>query len=200
MAQHAVNLMEEAEILRSIDEREIGFWIYLLSDAIIFGLLFATYLIMVDGTAGGPTAHELFHLNTALIETVTLLCSSTTFSLASAGLKNGSRQRALGWLAVTLSLGAMFVAMEAIEFHSLLERGAGPDRSGFLSAFFTLVGIHGLHVAFGMLWILVFGIDMLLRGVTPMAASRVSRLAMFWHFLDIVWVGIFSVVYLPGLY
>jgi cytochrome o ubiquinol oxidase subunit 3 len=200
MIHSSASLVEEVEVRRWIEERDLGFWIYLLSDAIIFGLLFATYLIMVDGTAGGPAAHDLFHLKSVFVETATLLLSSTTFGLASGRMAEGRWQSALRWLALTFSLGLTFVVMEVLEFRDLLGRGAGPDRSGFLSAFFTLVGIHGLHVAVGMLWIVVFGIDLSMRGISPMAASRLSRLAMFWHFLDVIWIGIFSVVYLPSLY
>jgi cytochrome o ubiquinol oxidase subunit III len=134
-----------------------------------------------------------------LIESVVLLVSSATFGLASVELNLGQARRVVACLALTFALGFIFLAMEVSEFHDLVVRGVSPDRSGFLSAFFTLVGVHGLHVGFGMLWIVIFGVQILIRGVNASTASRVSRLALFWHFLDVVWVGVFSIVYLAGI-
>ena len=181
------------------DEREFGFWIYLMSDAVIFSLLFATYAVMAGRTAGGPNAHDLFGLTHTFIETMLLLCSSMTFGLA--GLWVGQRNvtAVVFWLAVTFVLGAGFVGMEIAEFHGLVMAGAGPQRSGFLSSFFTLVATHGLHVTMGLIWIAVLGGQVLMKGLTGPVASRLYRLGLFWHFLDIVWIGIFSVVYLPGV-
>jgi cytochrome o ubiquinol oxidase subunit III len=181
------------------EQRAFGFWLYLMSDAIIFSLLFATYAVMAHRTAGGPTGNELFSLSRAFGETLLLLLSSITFGFATLALRSDRRAAALAWLIVTFVLGVGFVAMEIREFHGMVQVGAGPDRSGFLSAFFTLVGTHGLHVSFGLIWILIMASQVIVKGLTIPVVSRLLRLGLFWHFLDIVWVGIFSVVYLPGI-
>jgi cytochrome o ubiquinol oxidase subunit III len=188
---------EEAQHTR--DERVFGFWMYLMSDAIIFALLFATYAVMSGRSAGGPTGHDLFNPTRTFIETIFLLLSSTTFGFASVFLKAERLGPVLAWLVVTFLLGAGFVGMEVSEFHGMVMKNAGPDHSGFLSAFFTLVGTHGLHVSMGLSWIAILWIQALVRGLTPAVASRLFRLGLFWHFMDIVWIGIFSVVYLPGI-
>ncbi len=189
--------IEEAEHV--IAEKAYGFWIYLMSDAIIFALLFATYVVMSHNTAGGPSGHALFRLPHTFLETVLLLASSMTFGLASVAVGARQRWQTLAWLGVTFLLGLGFVAMEISEFYGLATAGAGPERSGFLSAFFTLVGTHGAHVSVGLVWIVLLGGEVAVRGLNPYVASRVYRLGLFWHFLDIVWIGIFSVVYLPGI-
>ena len=181
------------------EQRAFGFWLYLMSDAIIFSLLFATYAVMARNNAGGPTANTLFSLPNAFAETMLLLFSSITFGLATLAMKSGEKQRMLAWLLVTFLLGLGFVGLEIREFHGMVRAGAGPDRSGFLSAFFTLVGTHGLHVTFGLIWILIMTSQVVIKGLTMPVTSRVLRLGLFWHFLDIVWIGIFSVVYLPGI-
>jgi cytochrome o ubiquinol oxidase subunit III len=184
---------------RAIEEKAFGFWIYLMSDAIIFSLLFATYVLMSHNTAGGPDGHALFRLSHTFAETLLLLASSTTFGLAGVAIGAGRRGPALAWLCITFLLGLGFVGMEISEFCDLAAAGAGPQRSGFLSAFFTLVGTHGAHVTAGLVWMVLLGGEVALRGLNPYAASRLYRLGMFWHFLDIIWIGIFSVVYLPGI-
>lgn len=184
---------------RTYEERAFGFWIYLMSDAIIFALLFATYVVMLGNTAGGPTGRELFSLERAGAETALLLLSSTTFGFASVALAASDRPRVLQWLAVTAALGLGFLFLELDEFSGMIAQEAGPDRSGFLSAFFALVGTHGLHVSVGILWILVMMTQVLVKGLTRPVASRLVRLGLFWHFLDIIWVAIFSIVYLPGV-
>jgi len=180
-------------------QREFGFWLYLMSDAIIFGLLFATYAVMASNTAGGPTGKTLFSLPNAFAETLLLLFSSITFGFATLATKSNDRVAALRWLTVTFLLGLGFVFLEIREFYGLVQLGAPPSRSGFLSAFFTLVGTHGLHVSFGLTWILIMAGQLIAKGLTAPVASRLLRLGLFWHFLDIVWIGIFSVVYLPGV-
>jgi cytochrome o ubiquinol oxidase subunit 3 len=180
------------------EEKAFGFWLYLMSDAIIFALLFATYIVMAPNNAGGPTGHTLFNLGRTFAETMLLLCSSVTFGFATVAVRLG-RQEVLVWLAVTFLLGAGFVALEISEFTGMYEQGAGPQRSGFLSAFFTLVGTHGLHVSMGLTWILIMSSQVLAKGLTAPVTSRLFRLGLFWHFLDIVWIGIFSIVYLPGV-
>jgi len=181
------------------EQRAFGFWLYLMSDAIIFSLLFATYAVMARNNAGGPTANTLFSLPNAFAETMLLLFSSITFGLATLAMKSGEKQRMLSWLLVTFLLGLGFVGLEIREFHGMVRAGAGPDRSGFLSAFFTLVGTHGLHVTFGLIWILIMTSQVIIKGLTVPVTSRVLRLGLFWHFLDIIWIGIFSIVYLPGI-
>jgi len=192
--------LERAAAEHARDEHELGFWIYLMSDAIIFALLFATYAVMVDRTAGGPPAHGLFDLAHTFMETLLLLCSSMTFGLASLSVRARNKDAVLFWLAVTFVLGAGFVGLEIAEFQGMVAAGAGPQRSGLLSSFFTLVATHGLHVSMGLAWIVVLGLQVLVRGLSAPVASRLYRLGLFWHFLDIVWIGIFSVVYLPGIY
>ncbi|MDP2333085.1 MAG: cytochrome o ubiquinol oxidase subunit III [Reyranella sp.] len=189
----------ESEATTAHEQRAFGFWLYLMGDAIIFALLFATYVIMVNNTAGGPAGKDLFDLTNAGIETALLLVSSTTFGFASLSAKTGNRGSVIGWLLVTFVLGAGFVFLEIREFAGMIAIGAGPDRSGFLSAFFTLVGTHGLHVSVGLTWILIMCGQVMLKGLSVPVTSRLFRLGLFWHFLDIAWVGIFSIVYLPGL-
>jgi cytochrome o ubiquinol oxidase subunit III len=181
------------------EEKAFGFWIYLMSDAIIFALLFATYVVMAPNSAGGPTGKMLFSLPRTFAETMLLLTSSATFGLATLAMRSGNRPRVLAWLAITFVLGAGFVALEIREFAGMVGQGAGPQRSGFLSAFFTLVGTHGLHVSLGLVWILILSLQVLAKGLSAPVISRLFRLGLFWHFLDIVWIGIFSVVYLPGM-
>jgi cytochrome o ubiquinol oxidase subunit III len=179
--------------------RELGFWFYLMGDAVIFALLFATYAAMTHNTAGGPNGHGLFDLGHTLGETALLLTSSLACGIATWEASRKRTSVAIGWLVVTLLLGLGFVAMEMSEFLHMLQIGAGPDRSGYLSSFFTLVGTHGLHVSIGMLWLLVMIAQLLVKGPNDWVMSRLQRWSAFWHFLDIIWVGIFSFVYLPGL-
>jgi cytochrome o ubiquinol oxidase subunit 3 len=181
------------------EQRAFGFWLYLMSDAIIFSLLFATYAVMASNTAGGPSGKTLFSLSNAFGETLLLLFSSMTIGFSILATKSCKSAGALSWLLLTFVLGLGFVGMEVREFYGLVQVGAGPDRSGFLSAFFTLVGTHGLHVSFGLIWILIMASQVIVKGLTVPVTSRLLRLGLFWHFLDIVWVGIFSVVYLPGI-
>jgi len=189
----------ESEAAETHEQRAFGFWLYLMGDAVIFALLFATYVIMVNNTAGGPAGKALFSLPNAAIETALLLVSSTTFGFASLCSKTGNRGGVLAWLLLTFVLGAGFVFLEIREFVGMIAQGAGPDRSGFLSAFFTLVGTHGVHVSMGLVWILIMSGQVMLKGLSVPVTSRLFRLGLFWHFLDIAWVGIFSIVYLPGL-
>jgi cytochrome o ubiquinol oxidase subunit 3 len=187
------------EIAERSESRALGFWIYLMSDAVIFALLFATYVVMLRGTDGGPTGGALFSLPRAFGETLLLLVSSTTFGFAALAARAGDRARTILFLGLTFVLGAAFLVLEIDEFLGMIAAGAGPDRSGFLSAFFTLVGTHGLHVGVGLLSIAVMAGQVLGKGLTAPVLSRLGRLGLFWHFLDIVWIGIFSVVYLPGV-
>lgn len=176
-----------------------GFWIYLMSDLIIFGSLFATYAVIHNGTAGGPTSKDLFELDFVLVETFLLLFSSFTYGMAVLAMHKERVKQVMGWLIVTFLFGAGFVGMEIYEFHHLIEEGFGPDRSGFLSSFFALVGTHGLHVSFGLLWMAIMIIQLGLKGITDKTKPRVLCLSLFWHFLDIVWICVFTFVYLMGV-
>jgi len=194
-----VNAPEEHAGHDAAATQALGFWIYLMSDLIVFSGLFATYVVMAHNYAGGPTGKELFHLPDALLETLLLLCGSAVFGLAMVAMHKGDKRLVLAGLAAAFLLGLGFLSMEASEFQHMIRAGAGPQRSGFLSAFFTLVGAHGLHVAFGMFWMVVMMVQMAAKGLTGPVQSRLMRLGMFWHFLDIVWIGLFSVVYLMGV-
>lgn len=176
----------------------MGFWIYLMSDLLIFAVLFATFAVLSNATAGGPTGKELFELPFVLTETMLLLISSFTFGMAMLNMHAGKQNRVIGWLMVTFLFGAGFIAMEIYEFLHFIDLGAGPSRSAYLSAFFTLVGTHGLHVTFGLLWIIIM-IDMIRRhGLDSINKRRLACLSLFWHFLDIVWICVFTFVYLMG--
>lgn len=177
----------------------MGFWLYLMSDLVIFATIFATFLVLSRGFAGGPTGRELFDPAFVLLETMLLLCSSGTCGLAMLAMHDGAHRRLLAWLAVTFLFGTGFIAMEVHEFHALIREGNGPGRSAFLSAFFTLVGTHGLHVASGLLWLAVAMSQVAVKGLTVPVRARLMRFSMFWHFLDIVWVAVFTIVYLLGV-
>jgi cytochrome o ubiquinol oxidase subunit III len=179
-----------------------GFWLFMMSDLIIFGLMFATYVTMLtpESFAGGPTPKELFELPGAALETAALLTSTFTFGMASLAIKyDRGRREMMFWLLVTLALGLTFLGLEIREFAHMLAEGAAPQRSGFLSAFFGLVPLHGAHVTAGAIWLVMMLIQLGKTGPTDSARSRIARLALFWHFLDVIWVGIFSVVYLGGI-
>lgn len=174
----------------------LGFWIYLMSDCLIFATLFATFGVLANATANGPTGRDLFELPYVLGETLLLLASSFTFGLAMLNLHGHRRERVIGWLAVTFLFGAGFIAMEVFEFAKLIRDGAGPDNSAFLSAYFTLVGTHGLHVTCGLLWIAVMMHQVGRFGLTGVTRRRLACLSLFWHFLDLVWICVFTFVYL----
>lgn len=174
----------------------LGFWIYLMSDCVLFAVLFAAYAVLHGNTFGGPGARELFHLPYALAETVILLTSSFTAGLALLAASRGSSTKTLACLIATLALGVAFLTLEIREFATLIGAQAGPGRSGFLSSYFTLVGTHGLHVALGALWMTVLIAHLLKDGLTDANRERLALLALFWHFLDIIWIFIFTIVYL----
>jgi len=176
-----------------------GFWLFLMSDAIIFALLFATYGVLLHGTASGPGPEGVFDIKSVAVQTALLLSSSFTFGMASLSMKYGRRTgKLLGWLAVTLVLGLGFLGMELHDFTTMIAAGAGPDRSAFLSAFFALIATHGLHVFSGSVWLVVMMAQIRVFGLDLKVKTNLMRLGLFWHFLDIIWVGIFSVVYLHG--
>jgi cytochrome o ubiquinol oxidase subunit 3 len=175
-----------------------GFWIFILSDMVMFSAFFATYAVLVGQTAGGPGGHDLFDLRNVAIETALLLASSFTCGLASIAADTRSASWFQAAMAVTCVLGLGFLALEGQEFASLVTRGAGPTRSAFLSAFFTLVGCHGLHVSAGILWLLTMMAQVFTKGFRPDIQRRILCFALFWHALDIIWIAVFTIVYLLG--
>ncbi len=176
-----------------------GFWIFLLSDIIMFSAFFAAYAVLVGETAGGPSGRELFNRSSAGLETAFLLVSSFTVGLASIGAGARSRSWFYGAMAATFIFGAAFLSIEIREFAGMVARGAGPTRSAFLSAFFTLVGCHGLHITAGLLWLLTMVAQVFAKGFRADILRRIFCFVLFWHALDIIWVGIFTVVYLMGV-
>jgi cytochrome o ubiquinol oxidase subunit 3 len=176
-----------------------GFWIFLLSDIVMFSALFAGYAVLVRATAGGPAGAGLFNQATVAIETACLLASSYTCGLMSMAI--GARRRVATYLAaaVTFALGAAFLALEINEFATMIAHGAAPQRSAFLSAFFALVGCHGLHVTIGLIWLTVMMAQVATQGFRPTVERRLLCFSLFWHALDIIWVGLFTVVYLMGV-
>lgn len=181
------------------ETKVFGFWIYLMSDCILFASLFATYAVLVNGTAGGPTGKDIFDLKFVLVETFLLLFSSITYGMAMIAMNKGKVGGVNTWLFLTFLFGLGFVAMEIYEFHHLIAEGFGPDRSAFLSSFFALVGTHGLHVTSGLIWIIVLMIQVSKFGLTATNKTRLMCLSLFWHFLDVVWICVFTVVYLLGV-
>jgi cytochrome o ubiquinol oxidase subunit 3 len=177
----------------------LGFWIYLMSDALLFATLFATFGVLSSNFAGGPGPRELFDLGLVAVNTAILLLSALTCGLAMISLEAGRLGAVRLWLVVTGLLGAAFVGIELHEFSALIAEGATPQRSGYLSGFFTLVATHGLHVTFGVVWIVVMLVQLGQRGLHPENRRRLLCLSMFWHFLDVIWVGVFTFVYLLGV-
>lgn len=182
-----------------IENQAFGFWLYLMSDLILFATIFAVHAVLARNYAGGPTGKELFDLPYLFVETMFLLFSSAAYGLVVLAIRRTKKGVVLGWLAVTFLLGLGFISMEINEFYHMIVEGNGPDRSAFLSAFFTLVGTHGAHVTVGLVWMSVMMGQVVVKGLTAPVQSRLWRLGMFWHFLDIVWVGVFTVVYLMGV-
>ena len=177
----------------------LGFWFFLAQDLILFACLFATYLIMHNRTAGGPSAMQLFDVPGFAAETFILLTSSFTYGLATFEMRNNRLKSMLTWMVITALLGISFVSLEVKEFVTYAMQGATISRSGFLSAFFTLVGTHGLHVTLGIFWMISVMIQLVKRGLTPITARKAFIVGLYWHFLDVIWVFIFTVVYLTGV-
>jgi cytochrome o ubiquinol oxidase subunit 3 len=177
-----------------------GFWIFILSDMIMFSALFAAYAVLQGNTAGGPTGAELFNLRNVFIETICLLLSSYTCGLGVLSAERRQPARFLIFAVVTFVLGAAFLFIEVTEFARMVQMGAGPSRSGFLSAFFTLVGTHGVHVASGLIALVYLGAQVIAHGLQAAVLRRLLCWSLFWHALDIVWVGVFTLVYLMGAF
>lgn len=176
-----------------------GFWVYLMTDCVLFATLFVTYAVLHNNTFGGPSGKELFDLPFVLTETLILLTSSFSCGLAVLASQRGAKQLGLACLALTFLLGAAFLGLELTEFTQLVHEGNSWQRSGFLSAFFTLVGTHGLHIASGLIWAIVLMTHIVRQGFTEHTTRRLTLFSMFWHFLDVVWIFIFSLVYLLGV-
>jgi cytochrome o ubiquinol oxidase subunit 3 len=175
-----------------------GFWIFILSDMVMFSAFFATYAVLLGQTAGGPSGRDLFDLRNVAIETGFLLASSFTCGLATIAADTRSHLWFQIFMAVTCAFGLGFLAIEGREFANLVAQGAGPSRSAFLSAFFTLVGTHGLHVSAGILWLLTMMAQVVAKGFRADILRRILCFALFWHALDIIWIAVFTVVYLIG--
>ncbi len=198
---------EDRDLFYLIDEHDhpegsstmLGFWIYLMSDCLIFAMLFATYGVLGTSFAGGPGPRELFDLPLVALNTSMLLFSSITYGFAMLNMSEGKQGATQAWLAITGLFGAAFLGIELYEFSHLIHEGAGPQRSAFLSSFFTLVGTHGLHVTFGLIWLVTLMVQVKLKGLIPANRRRLMCLSLFWHFLDVIWIGVFTFVYLMGM-
>jgi cytochrome aa3 quinol oxidase subunit III len=178
--------------------RIAGFWIFLGQDLVLFSCLFATYIVMHGRVAGGPTSQQLFDVTGFTIETIALLFSSFTCGLATYEMRRGNRNAMVTWLIITVLLGLVFIGFEVQEFVHNVQIGATLQRSGFLSSFFVLVGTHGCHVSLGILWMIGLIIQVCRRGLNPTTARKLFIVSIYWHFLDAVWIFIFTVVYLTG--
>lgn len=192
----------DTETHKLAEETVFGFWIFLMSDLILFAVLFATYASMsINGLGQGPTPSDIFDLNSALLETILLLASSFTFGLAMLEMKYRQQSNAfLKWLLITGLLGVAFVGLEIHDYYTLVtDKGATPQTSGFLSAYYLLTGTHAFHVSAGIIWMIVLIAQIKMLGLTTPVKLRIMRLGLFWHMLDIVWIGIFTFVYLFGV-
>lgn len=193
-----MNTHEPANVTVETEKTVFGFWVYLMTDCVLFASLFATYAVLHNNTFGGPDGKELFSLPYVLVETGLLLISSYVCGLAMLAVHAGKKNRAADWLKVVFLLGALFLVMEVSEFRNLAIEGNSWHRSGFLSSFFTLVGTHGLHITAGLIWLGVLLRKIRTQGLTTANIRRLTLFSLFWHFLDIVWIFIFSIVYLLG--
>ena len=177
----------------------LGFWIYLMSDCLIFAMLFAVYGVLGGNYAAGPAPKDLFDLPLVALNTTMLLLSSITYGFAMLEMAKGRVKPMQVWLVITGLFGLAFLSIELYEFAHFIHEGATPQRSGFLSSFFTLVGTHGLHVTFGLVWLVVLMVQVSRHGLIAANQRRLMCLSMFWHFLDVIWIGVFTFVYLMGM-
>jgi cytochrome o ubiquinol oxidase subunit 3 len=206
---HSLSPEQEAEptLFHLQDEHEhaaggstmLGFWIYLMSDCLIFAVLFAMYGVLGGSYAAGPGPKDLFDLPLVALNTTMLLFSSITYGFAILTMQKKQVAATQLWLAITGLFGLAFVGIELFEFHHMIEEGAGPQRSAFLSSFFTLVGTHGLHVSVGLIWLVTLMVQVGRRGLIPANERRLQCLSLFWHFLDVIWIGVFTFVYLMSM-
>jgi cytochrome o ubiquinol oxidase subunit 3 len=201
------NTEDAAPIFYLLDEHDhaeggstmLGFWLYLMSDCLIFAMLFATYGVLGGNFAAGPSPKDLFDLPLVAVNTSMLLLSSITYGFAMLEMENGRVGAVQGWLAVTGLFGLAFLGIELSEFAHFIREGAAPQRSAFLSSFFTLVGTHDLHVTFGLVWLVTLMTQVARHGLIEANRRRLLCLSMFWHFLDVIWIGVFTFVYLLGV-
>lgn len=192
-------MSKSATLVQEEDNRTIfGFWVYLMTDCVLFASLFATFAVLRNSTFGGPSGNQLFSMPYALTETLILLTSSFSCGLAILAAQRRNKKLVIALFSLTFLLGAAFLAMELTEFTHLVHDGDSWRRSGFLSAFFTLVGTHGLHITVGLLWMMVMMAQVLRRGLTSVNIRKLTLLSLFWHFLDVIWIFIFTIVYLLG--
>jgi cytochrome o ubiquinol oxidase subunit III len=205
---HAPTMNDGGEpVFHLVDEHDheaggstmLGFWLYLMSDCLIFAMLFACYGVFGGSYAGGPKPSEIFELPTVAVNTTMLLLSSITYGFAMLAMDEEKKGATLGWLAITGLFGAAFVGIELHEFAGLIAEGATPQRSAFLSSFFTLVSTHGLHVSMGIIWLVTLMVQVGRFGLTAANKRRLMCLSLFWHFLDVIWIGVFTFVYLLGV-
>lgn len=194
----AVQVTKQIERAEKSSTAVFGFWVYLMTDCVLFASLFAVFSVLRNNTYGGPSGAQLFSLPYVLIETLALLCSSFTCGLALLSAERRHKKQTLVWLGVTFALGLTFLGLEIAEFHKFIKMGDSWHRSGFLSSYFTLVGTHGAHITIGLLWMAVMGVFIYKRGLGPLTLKRLRMLSLFWHFLDVVWIFIFTIVYLFG--
>lgn len=184
---------------KAMSKGHIGFWIYLMSDMILFSALFATFIILRNATNGGVTGHDIFDLPYILVETVALLISSVTSGVAYLAARSHKMHLYFGMMLLTIALGLVFVIMELTEFHGLVVDGHSWTVSAFLSSYFTLVGTHGLHISVGLLWATTMVVVTFKRGLTTDMVRKIGLFSLFWHFLDLIWIFIFTIVYLMGV-
>lgn len=176
-----------------------GFWLYLMNDCIIFATLFSVYMVMENNIANGPSGKDIFYLPLVIVESFLLLLSSFSYSFIFIEIEKYNKNKVIFWFIVTFLLGLIFLVLEMLEFYNLVHRGYGPSCSGFLSAFFALLSTHGIHVFLALLWIIVMIQQVIKFGITYEVYMRIFCLSLFWHFLDIIWVFVFSIVYLIGV-
>jgi len=207
MSSTTLPASDAAPVFYQVDEHDhpegsstmLGFWIYLMSDCLIFACLFATYAVLGGSYAGGPGPRDLFELPLVALNTSMLLLSSITYGFAMLAIDKGRVGATQAWLAITGLFGLAFLSIELFEFHNLILEGATPQRSAFLSSFFTLVGTHGLHVTFGLVWLVTLMAQVARHGLIAANKRRLMCLSLFWHFLDVIWIGVFTFVYLLGV-
>ena len=199
MTKEAVHTHEHHDVHHDADATDVfGFWMYILTDCVLFATLFAGFVVLRDSTFGGPALKELMSLNYVLAETLFLLASSFTYGIAMLALYKGHTRNVVIWLGITFLLGLSFVGMEVHEFIDLAAEGHSWASNAAMSAFFTLVGTHGFHVSMGLIWMFVLLVQLMQYGLSPRMTRRLMYLGLFWHFLDIVWIFVFTIVYLMG--
>ncbi len=190
---------ETAHQEAAVERAMFGFWVYLMTDLLMFTVLFAVYAVLHGNTAGGPSGREIFSLPLALGETLLLLTSSLTCGIGMIAARQGKKAQVLAWFGLTFIMGLTFFVLEVTEFSKFIHEGHTPQTSAFLSSFFTLVGTHGLHILFGLIWMATMMVFILKRGLSEHMVRKLTALSLYWHFLDIVWIFIFTVVYLMAL-